>query len=518
MESSLHLIDYAIVLTVIAVFIAIGIKFSRKQSTTQQYYVASGSLPSWAIGLSILATLISSVTFLAYPGAAFSGNWILLVQGLMVPVVLVFLVGYIVPFYREVVGVSAYEYFEKRFGYFARLYTSLAFTVAHFSKMGTVFFLLALAISSMMGVEIHATIMVLGAVVILYTLIGGIEAVIWLDVLQGILLLSGAVLGIGILFATAPDSPMALIRFASEQGKIGFAPYDWDFTRLTFIVIAINGLFYGVQKYGTDQTIVQRYLTAKSHKDAVRASLMGVFLCIPVWMLFMFLGSLLFSYYSLGGGTPLAEGIRPDAVFPHFILNEMPPGLTGLILAGLVAAAFSSLDSDLNSLSAVGVEDYYKRFRPDRSDAHYLGVGKVIVIACGIAALGVALIYVEAEDTVLEIVFSLYAIFSGGIAGLFMLGLFTRSANKKGIYIGIAACVLFTAWAILTSKPIGLAEAPPLDLGAFRYTHHSYMMGVYTHLILFGVGYLASRLFPSEPAADNLTIHGYLKKRETAGS
>lgn len=512
-QGTLHVLDYIVVLAFMILFVYVGFFFYRRQSNTSHYFKASGSLPSWAIGLSILATLISSITFLAYPGAAFSSNWILLVQGLMVPVVLIFLVHFIVPFYRKVIGISAYEYFEKRFGYIARLYTSLAFTIAHFSKMGTVLFLLALAISSMMGLNIYMTLIVLGVLVILITFIGGIEAVIWLDVIQGMMLLAGGLLCIAVMFIAAPYTPLEMIEFARENDKIGFGPYDWDLARLTFIVMALNGIFYAIQKYGTDQTIVQRYLTARSHREAVKASLVGVLLCVPVWMLFMFVGSMLFSYYNMADSS-LVEGLRPDAVFPLFIVSELPIGVTGLILAGLIAAAFSSLDSDLNSLSAVSVEDYYKRLVPGRDDRHYLLVGKFIVVFCGIGALGIASLYIAAEDdSVLGIVFTLYAIFSGGIAGMFLLAIFTKRANKQGLYVGIGACVVFTAWGMLTSQPIGVAEGPVLDLGRFNYTHHSYMMGVYTHLILFGVGYVASFMFPKYQADDSLTFYGYLKDR-----
>lgn len=511
MEETIHLIDFLIVLAALLLFVLLGFSFSSKQKSTGHFYTASGTIPSWAVGLSILATLISSITFLAYPGAGFGSNWILLVQGLMVPVVLILMLNFIVPFYRRVVGVSVYEYFEIRFGYFARLYTSLAFTIAHFTKMGTVFFLLALALSSMMNLNIYLVIVVLGVVVILYTMIGGIEAVIWLDVIQGIMLLAGGFICLIIMFTVA--SPVDLVTFAWENDKIGFGPFDWDFTKLTFFVIAFNGVFYAIQKYATDQTIVQRYLTAKSNKEAVRAALIGVLFCVPIWMLFMFIGTMLYSFYSISEfGLP--EGMRAESVFPHFITTQLPVGITGLILAGLVAAALSSLDSDLNSLSAVGVEDYYKKVFRSKSDQHYLIVGRVIVVLCGIGALGIAAIYVQSDGaTVLGIVFALYAIFSGGIAGLFLLAVFSKRANKKGLYVGIGATVVFTGWAIL-SRPIGGMESPLIDFGSFSYTHHSYMLGVYTHFIIVGVGYAASFLFPSKHAEENLTIYGYWKEKK----
>ena len=514
MAGSLHWLDYVIIVISLLVSLYIGVYFAKRQKDTNKYYAASGNIPAWAVGMSILATLISSITFLAYPGEGFSSNWIRLVQGLMVPVVLIFLVWFIVPLYRTVIGISAYEYFEKRFGFFARIYSSLGFALAHFSKMGTVFFLLSLAISNMMGVSTFSVILVVGIAVIIITLLGGIEAVIWLDVIQGFLLISGGIITVFVLLFTPEGGPAAVWGTAMEAGRIGFGPFDWDFVNLTFWVMAINGIFYAIQKYGTDQTIVQRYLTARSEKSAIKAALMGVLLCVPVWALFMFIGTALFSYFQLTD-ISLPAGTRADAVFPLFIMSELPIGVTGLILSALIAAAISSLDSDLNCLSAVGVEDYYKRFRPDSTDAQRLRVGKILVAISGMGAILVAIFYIFAGNKgVLGIIFTLYAIFSGGIAGMFLLGLFSRRANKQGLYIGIAASVLFTGWAILTSTPIGADNKILLDFGDYNYTHHKYMLGVYSHFVLFIVAYIASYFFPTKKIEENLTIYGWIKRQK----
>ncbi len=425
----------------------------------------------------------------------------------------------IVPLYRKVIGLSAYEYFERRFGYFARLYGSLGFILAHFSKMGTVFYLLALALSSMMGIDTLTFIWILGAIIILLTLLGGIEAVIWLDVVQGILLIGGGIMAVLIILFTAEGGPAAVWQTASEAGRIGFGPFDWDFVNLTFWVMALNGVFYAIQKYGTDQTIVQRYLTAKSNKDAIKASLIGVLLTVPVWALFMFIGTGLFSFYELGS-TPLPEGMKPDAIFPFFILTELPIGVTGLIISALTAAAISSLDSDINCLSAVGVEDFYGRFKKNVTDQQKLRFGKWMVLAAGLGALLVATLYVKMEGKgILGIIFTLYAIFSGGIAGMFLLGLFSKRANAKGLYVGIGVCVAFTGWAILTSSSVGSGADKHLmlDMGRMNYTHHKYMLGVYSHVILFVVGYLASFFFKSPPTEENLTWAGW-KRIQKAGT
>ncbi len=507
--NNLHVIDYVIIVLTLLFSLGIGVWFSARQTDTKQYYKAGGKLPSWAIGISILATLISSVTFLAYPGEGFSSNWILLVQGLMVPIVLLLIIGFVVPLYRQVIHLSAYEYFERRFGVFARLYSSLAFALVHFAKMGTVLFLLGLAIANMLNVNTLGVVWVLGACVVIITLFGGMEAVIWLDVVQGILLIVGGIITVIILATSIDGGIPEIFRVASANDRTGFGPYDFDFYHLTFVVMALNGIFYALQKYGTDQTIVQRYLTAKSDKDAIRASLIGVLLSVPVWALFMFIGTALFVYYQVTPGL-LPEGIKPDEVFPYFITTSFPVGMAGLVISALIAAAISSLDSDLNCLSAVFVEDFYKRFNPSSSEKTQMVFGRIAVVLAGVLALMVATTYILAGDTgVLGIVFTLYAIFSGGIVGMFLLGIFTTRTNKKGLYVGIVACVLFTGYALLTSTPIGIENKRLLlDMGEWNFKQHKYMLGVYSHLVVLVVGYLASFLFSDKQTDIALTWYG----------
>ena len=508
----LHTIDYLIIALSLIVPVVISLRFSGKQNNTNKFFTSGGTLPSWAIGISVLATLISSVTFLAYPGEGFSSNWILLVQGLMVPITLVFFIGFIVPMYRKVIKISAYEYFEQRFGFFARLYSSLGFFLAHFSKMGTVFFLIALAFAKMVGIDTTSMIWILGFIIVLITLLGGIEAVVWMDVFQGFMLIVGGVLAVIILLLSIDGGFSTVWKVGMANNHIGFGPFDFSFVKLTFWVMVFNGIFYAIQKYGTDQTIVQRYLTAKTDKGAIRASLMGVLLSVPVWTLFMFIGTALFVYYKINVAE-LPVGIKPDAVFPYFIMTKLPVGIVGIVLAALLAAAISSLDSDLNCLSAITMEDYYTRFKPQATEKEKMLVSRLVIILAGLAAIWVAQYYVRNNGKgVLGIVFTLYSIFSGGIAGLFLLGIFTKRANKKGAYIGIAASVVFTAYALLTSSPLVPGKAIILDLGEFNFAHHKMMVGVYSHIVLFVVGYLSSFFFKAEEKSINqLTYFGYLE-------
>jgi SSS family solute:Na+ symporter len=508
-------IDYSIIILSVAVAIYIGMFFAKRQKTSDKFFTGGRNIPPWAIGISIMATLISSITFLAYPATGYKSNWLLLVQGLMVPVVLVGLIGFIVPLFRRSIGISAYEYFEKRFGLPARIYSSMAFMLMHFSKLGTVVYLMSLALGTMMGADVLTTIWIVTIAIIVITFFGGLEGVIWMDVFQGIWLMLGGLICIGIILFVPAGGPAEVFRVMNEANKISFSPYNIDFAKLTFIVMAINGIFYALQKYGTDQTIVQRYLAAKSDKEAIRASLIGVLLSVPLWAMFMFIGSALFAFYKLSPGL-LPEGMVSEGVFPHFITTQLPVGVKGFIIAALIAAAISTIASDINCLSAIGVEDYYARFKKNLSDHKKLRMARIIIVVSGLLSAVIATIYVSwGGEGVLGVVFGLYAIFSAGIVGMFLLGFLVPKANSKGLYVGMVACILFTAWATLTTTSHEVNGTKELlwDLGNLNFPHHTYMLGVYSHFVLFFVGWGASYLFKGKPVDEKLMLYGLRNKK-----
>lgn len=494
---SLHAIDLIIIILVLGATLFLGLRFANKQSTTEQFFLSKGNFPGWALGMSLLSTLISSVTFLGYPAQGFTSNWLLLVQGLMVPIVLVFAIGYIVPLYRRTIGLSTYEYFEKRFGPFARYYSSSSFVLRQFAGMGTVLFLIAVAINRMTGLSPEIILLVVGTILIVVNWVGGMQAVVWLDVFQGFMLFISGIMCVGILLYSIKGGLPEALRIAASHGRSGFGPYTFSFSKLTFWVMVINGAFYAIQKYATDQTVVQRYLSAKDDKSAIQASMMGILLTVPVWIMFMFIGTLLFVFYQQ---HPIADPLQAEAVFPHFIITELPIGLVGFVVAALISAAICSLSADLNAMAAVGIEDYYKKIRKGKTDREYLRASRSFIMVSGLLAMGVAGIYLRAgNEGVLGVIFTVYAIFSGGIVGIFLLGLFSKRTHARGINTGIMACILFTSYALLTSTPVGLPgkEKLLLDLGAFNFTHNKLMLGVYSHLVLMVVGYLSSILFPT---------------------
>ena len=385
-------LDLVIIVAYMVGMALVGLRFSRRQTNTETYFVAKRAVPSWAMGLSMLATLISSVTFVAYPGFSYAKDWSLLVPGFLVLGVLIVVGSVLIPFYRRVVGMSAYEYFEKRFGRPTRIYASIAFTLAHFSKMAFVFYLMALTINSITGWNIDRVILLVCAVMLFYTLIGGIEAVIWTDVIQAFLCWGGVITCLGYLLFLPPGGPAAVFRLAAENNKFSFGPARFDFSTPTIPVLILYGLFWYLQRYTADQTLVQRYLVAKSDRDALKGVGLGALLCIPVWALFMLVGTCTWAFFRLTGEKLPAYVTKADQVFPYFIGTHLPPGVSGLFMAALIGAAMTMLASDLNSLALVGVEDFYRVLRPKAVDRHRLRAARAMVVIIGGLSAAVALI------------------------------------------------------------------------------------------------------------------------------
>lgn len=482
-----HWIELAVVALYMATLVLIGVFFSRRQTSTDRYFVAKRSIPGWAMGLSMFATIITAVTVIAYPGAAYAGTWSLLVPGFMVIGVLAIAGFLIIPFFRNVVGMSAYEYFGKRFGPGVRLYASFTFAVGHFSKMAVVLYLLALTISSILGWKTLPLIAVVGAATIVYTLLGGIEAVIWTDVLQsGVLWLALLVTLASFLFFPG-SHPRQLFALAAHAHKFSLGSTAWTFSKPGVLVLSLYGFFFYLQKYTADQTLVQRYLVARSDREALRGVALGALLCVPVWTLFMLVGTLLWAHYQLSP-VKLAGFIhRPDQVFPYFLSTNFPPVLVGLIIASLFGAAMASMSSDLNCISVVAVEDFYKRLRPHAGDRELLQTARVSVAVCGLLTMSGAVLLIHSRGTVLSIYYAVTGIVAGGLAGLFLLAFLSNRVNHRGAWTGIILSFVFTVWATLTAR-----GGQFVNLGRWNFAWHEYMIGVTGNLILFISGYVAS--------------------------
>jgi SSS family solute:Na+ symporter len=494
MNASVRWLDVAIVLVYLMVMAALGLRFSRRQTTTENYFIAKRALPNWAMGMSMLATMISSVTFVAYPGSSYKENWSLLVPGFMLIAVLPLVGRVIVPFYREVVGMSAYEYFERRFGKPTRLYSALAFSLAHFSKMGFVLYLMALTLASISGWKIETLIFAAAAVMIFFAVLGGIEAVVWADVIQGFVMWSAIVITLGFLLFLPNGGPAAILGKAIDAHKFGLGSLAWNFHQPTIPVLILYGLFWYLQRYVADQTLVQRYLMAKTDDGAFRGVKVGAFLSVPVWALFMLIGTCVWSFFQVTG-EPIPGWItKSDQMFPYFLGSHLPSGVLGILFASLTGSAMTMLASDLNSMAVVATEDFYRFFRPASADRERLIAARMFVVIAGLANIGTALLLVQTKGSALSIWFAVSGIASGGLMGLFFLAFLTRRAHRIGVYCGIFVCLMFSVWAAITK-----GAAPLVNLGAWNFPYDELLIGVIGNVLLFAVGWIVSHVIPEEP-------------------
>ncbi len=501
----MHLADTLIIAVYLATLIAIGIFVAGRQKTTDSYFVAGRSVPGWAAGMSLLATIITSLTFIAFPGAAYSGNWNLLVPNLFFIAVIWSIGPIIVPFFRHAVSMSVYEYFGKRFGPGVRMYSSFTFAAGHFAKMGFVFYLLALAVAGFTGWPVIPLIVGLGVITVFYTFIGGLRAVIWTDVVQGFLLFAGVAVTLVLLLFSPHAHPSAMFHLIAANHKTSFGSFRFDLAQPTFWTMALYGLFYYFQKYTADQTVVQRYLAARSDRSALRGIQMGATLCLPVWTAFMLIGSLLWAFYHLAGQTPPSAVTRPDQVFPYFMVTQMPVGVAGIFLAALFGAAMSMLASDLNCLGLILVEDFYSHFFPRRTDAQRLRVGKLAVIVCGALAIAIALRVTATRGSALALYYTAASIVAGGLAGLFLLAFLSRRAGRTAALAGIIANLIFTVYAALT-----LDGGKILNLHRYNFPWSEYTICVFSNLLLLAVGLLCAALFPAPSQLHTTTLWDWL--------
>lgn len=474
-------VDIAVLLVYVAGVTAFGCFFYRRSSTEEGFTRASGRLPGWVVGLSIFGTYLSSISFLALPGKAYSSNWNAFAFSLSLPLAAWAAARWFTPLYRATSDISAYAYLERRFGLWARLYAMACYLLTQLARMGTILFLVALALESLTGWNIAVIIVVTGVLVTLYTVMGGIEAVIWTDAAQSAVLTIGAAVCSAMLLFGMPEGPSQFFRIAWEADKFSLGSFSFSFVDSTFWVVFIYGIAINLQNFGIDQSYVQRYQTASSLSEARRSVWIGALAYIPVSALFFFIGAQLFAYYSAMPGLlppELSGAGASDRVFPHFIVTELPAGFRGLLIAALFAAAMSSVDSSLNSSATILLTDVYLRFfRKDAQDRLRIRFLRLTTLALGAAGTGTALLMISIKSA-LDAWWKLAGVFSGGMLGLFLLGALSRRTESTQALAGVAAGVLVIVWATF-SKNLSAPLANPL---------HPFMTTVIGTLVIFVLG------------------------------
>ncbi|MBN1344036.1 MAG: sodium/solute symporter [Phycisphaerae bacterium] len=491
-------LDFIVLGVYLAALVLMGVYFSRREKTTDDFFLAGRRVPWWAAGLSIFGTQLSAITFMAIPAKVYATDWAYILGHPCILILAPVVVYLYLPFYRRLNVTTAYEYLEKRFNLAVRLFGSAAFILFQLGRMGIVLYLPAIALSAVTGASVTLCILIMGVLCTIYTVLGGIEAVIWTDVLQVIVLMGGALLSLFIVAGRVDGGFGQIASTAWAEGKFHVFTVSWDYTITAFWVVFVGNLFITLGPYTTDQAVIQRYLTTSNEKEAAKSIWTNAALAVPAALLFFSLGTALYVFYKTHPGF-LNPALDTDAVFPWFISRQLPVGVAGLVIAGLFAAAMSSLDSSMNSMATAMVTDWYRRFKPGLEDHHCLNVARWLTVILGAFGTGTALYMAQVDIPSLWDLFTkVIGLLGGSLSGLFALGVFTRRANGVGGLIG----------AIVSVIVLYLVQ---------QYTHiHFFLYAMVGVVTCFLVGYVMSVIIPvGRKPIDGMTIYTVEKASTT---
>lgn len=475
----------------------LGYYFSKKNKSSKDFFLGGQKIPFWAAGLSMMAAQVSSIGFMSIPAKSFITNWSYFV-GVMTWFIVVPIVTYaFVPFYRRLNVTSAYEYLEKRFNVFIRKFIALLYLLFQLlGRLGAIIFLPAIALSAVTGMHTLLCIVIIGGLATLYTVLGGMHAVIWIDVIQALVLFGAIFLCIGYVVFNIDGGVSEIFTVATADNKFSFGRMDWDMTAAVFWVIVIGNIFNRIGSMATDQSVVQRYLTTKDEKETAKALWTDALVSIP-WALCVFgLGTALYVFYKVNPDM-LNPSISNDEVVPFFIGQNLPVGLSGIVIAGIFAASMSSVDSSIHSSTTVIMRDFMKGILSRISEKQNVKLARIITTIIGILGTGIAMVMTFFDiNSVWDIILEFAGLFTGAMTGVFILGIFSSRANGKGAVIGAIASAALLLY-IKTFTPLNF----------FLYSG----IGIISCVI---IGYLASFMFKSTKSTKGLTIYSVGLKEE----
>jgi len=494
---------------------AMGPYFARKNKTTENYFLGGRSFPGWLIGLSMFATSISSITFVAYPADAYKTAYLRFLPCLMLPLGIFLASKIFLPFYRRAHITSAFEYLEVRFGSGTRAYAATAFVIGQVTRLGMILYLVSMLVQEMTGLNAYYSILLGGVITSFYTITGGIEAVIWTDFFQSFLLWFGGFAILVIIIMNVDGGLSTIISVAAADGKFMLgdldtatgelvrAPRGFSLVDKTVLMMLLVGLTNWLTEYSSNQNVIQKYVATKDPKNATQAIWICCLCSVPTWAFFMFLGTALYVYFKLNpdpSALAMLDGTaRADSIVPYFVIQKMPVGLAGLVIAGVLAAAMSSLSSSINAISAVTIVDIYKRHvAKDKSERHYMRAARVVSLVASVLMLGFAIVLLSATDkTLQDTATKLAAILGGGLLGLYFLGFLTRRGDGRAVGVAIVCTLAFSLWLALVEMKVIEGVVP----------FETYYGGLVANLIMFVVAYLLGcALFPTRRDLTNLTV------------
>ena len=429
-------LDIAVLCTYLALMAGTGFYFMRRNRDADAYFKAGGRLPWWVVSLSIYATMFSSITFISVPAMSFSGDMTWFVISFAIPIMALVTVRWYLPFFRRLGLTSAYEYLETRFNLPCRLFASAAFILFMIARTAIVAYLPALAISAVTGIGLNLAIVAVTFVTIIYCTVGGVEAVIWSDFIQSVILIASTALILALLVAGSDGGLAGFVRSGLDAGKFRVFDLAFDWTKPCFWVVFVGGMVANLASYTSDQCVVQRYMTTPDERGAAKSILLNGVLSFANSFVFFVMGVALWSFYRAHPGA-LPAGVKPDAVLPVFIARELPTGVSGLVLAAVAAATMSTLSSNLNSAASAFTTDFYRRLWKGQRE---LLCGKVCTVAVGLFGGAGALALANADIGNIYDQFQRFlGILTGGLGCLFFMGVFMKRVDGFGATCGLVA-------------------------------------------------------------------------------
>jgi solute:Na+ symporter, SSS family len=428
------LLNWSIVIAYLIINLVLGWAMSRRIKTSEDYSLGDRTSPWWALGISVVATYVSALTFLGGPAWAYGDGMAALAIHVNYPLVVFFVVVFFLPFFFNSGVASIYEYLERRFGRKSRSMMSLLFLVTTSITTATILTATAIVVTYVTGIDARVAIVALAAVVLVYTLMGGMNAVIWTDVLQGVILFVGA--GIVLAYVVGLVSPISgALEFLDANGKLNPINTALDFSIAPTIWAGVFAMtLFHITVYGANQMMVQRALAAKNIGDAKKSYLLMGYAGFFIYFMFFFLGALLFAYYK---GKPFEN---PNEIILIFANSLAIPGLMGIVAAAVMSASMSSLSSAFNSLATVTVTDFYEPFmRQGASDRHYLNVSRIVTVAWTVCIIPIAFAFISSKGSILETLTEVGSYFVGAKLAMFGLGFFSKHTTEKGLLVGVAA-------------------------------------------------------------------------------
>ena len=425
-------------LSIIALYLAgitlFGLRFRKRQRTLRDYFLADRNIPWWAIALSIVAAETSTLTIISIPGLAYDTNLTFL------QVVLGYLVGRVIisfillPHYFRGELYTAYELIERRFGRKLRSLTAGLFLLTRAAAEGVRVYAVSIVVAIALGTGEIASIAIITALTLIYTFEGGLAAVIWTDVVQTFIYVGGTLVGVFTILHLVPGGWSTIHTMAESAGKLRVFDFSPDFWRpYTFWAGLVGGAFLTTASHGTDQLIVQRLLAARSQRQSVTALLSSGLAILFQFALFLLVGVMLFAFYHV----PSATFGRADRIYPTFIVSQMPHGISGLLIAAILAAAMSNLSAALNSLSSTTIIDFYLQRHPQLDERRRVQLSRLATLFWALLLFGLAVLSLHKVGRVIEVGLQIASVAYGALLGVFLLGVLTKRANQNGAMVGM---------------------------------------------------------------------------------